>query len=177
MITMPKDASFIGTAEEIKEGAHISVVRKKLVINSQYETLLNSITKLAATICNLPVAILTLVDEENIWISSEVEAPGVTRLPRRGTFSSWVVTNDNYLEITDTMLGISHLCHPWKTDWPNYKFHASAPLKLPMGEVIGALCVFDVKPNKITVNQKEMLVGLADTVAKALVIRNNMVQF
>lgn len=176
MINSPINVPVIDTAEEVKEAARVAAVRKVQILNSQYETFYSSINKLAALICDVPVAMLTLVDDENIWISSEVGAPGITQLPRKNAFCDWVVTNDEYLEVPNTMLDTNHVYHPLVTHSPNFMFYAGAPLTLPMGEVIGALCVFDVKPNRMSVNQKEMLVGLADIVAKALVVRNHMVK-
>lgn len=176
MINIPINASILELAEEVKEAARIAAVRKVQVLNSQYETFYTSINKLAALICDVPVAMLTLVDDENVWISSEVGAPGLTQLPRKNAFCCWVVTNDAYLEVPNTKLDTNHVYHPLVTESPNFMFYAGAPLTLPMGEVIGALCVFDVKPNKMTVHQKEMLVGLADIVAKALVVKNHMLR-
>lgn len=84
------------------------------------------------------------------------------------------MTNDEYLEVPDTTLDASHACHPLVTDTPNFMFYAGAPLKLPLGEVIGALCVFDTKPNAMSQHQKNMLVELANVITKALVIKNHM---
>ena len=53
-------------------------------------------------------------------------------------------------------------------------FYAGAPIKLPLGEVIGALCVFDIKPNTMSDYQKKMLVELADVISKALVMKNHL---
>lgn len=53
-------------------------------------------------------------------------------------------------------------------------FYAGVPIKLPLGEVIGALCVFDIKPNAMSEHQKKMLVELANVISKALVMKNHL---
>lgn len=176
MVNFSENSSAEDSLKCSKEAERIAAVHKVQVLDSQYETFYNSINKLAALICEVPVAMLTMVDDENVWISSAVGAPGVTKIPRENAFCGWVVTNDQYLEVPDTSLDINHSCHPLVTDAPNFMFYAGTPLTLPMGEVIGALCVFDVKPNRMTMNQKTMLEGLADIVSKALVVKNHVVR-
>lgn len=175
MICMPRETSVLKMSKSTEGMARINAVRKIQVLNSQFETFYHTVIKQAAVICNVPVAMLTLVDDENIWISSDLAAPNVAQMPRKGVFCDWVVANDDqYFEVSDTPLDIHHVCHPFMIDSPNFMFYAAAPIALPMGEVIGAICIFDLKPNSMTNTQKNLLIGLADIVAKALVVRNHI---
>lgn len=63
----------------VDESRRISAMRKIQVLDSQYETFYQAVSKLASTICNVPVAMITFVDDQSIWIKSEVGAPGVTQ--------------------------------------------------------------------------------------------------
>ncbi|MBC7698008.1 MAG: GAF domain-containing protein [Bacteroidia bacterium] len=157
-----------------KESIRISAVRKLQVLDSQFEVFYQAVTKLAATISDAPVAMITFVDDQTIWIKSAIGVPGVTQVPRKDAFCGWVVTNDEYLEVPNTTLDSTHACHPLVTDSPNFMFYAGVPIKLPLGEVIGALCVFDIKPNAMSEHQKKMLVELANVISKALVMKNHL---
>lgn len=152
----------------------LAALHKLQVLDSQYEVFYNTVNKLAALICDVPVALITLADDENIWINSEIGNSGITQIPRESAFCSWVL-NDEFHEVTNISLNINRYCHPLIEGASSFMFFAGAPLKLPMGEVIGTLCVFDIKPKRMTIKQKTMLIGLADIVAKALVVKNHMV--
>lgn len=156
------------------ESIRISSIRKLQVLDSQFEIFYQAVTKLASTICDVPVAMITFVDDQTIWIKSAIGVPGVTQVPRENAFCGWVVTNDEYLEVPNTTLDPNHSCHPFVKDSPNFMFYAGVPLKLPLGEVIGALCVFDTKPNAMSDYQKKMLIELANVICKALVMKNHL---
>ncbi len=63
-----------------------SALHKFLVLDSQFEILYDSITNLAAKICEVPVALITFVDDERVWFKSEVGYSNVTDIPRRDLF-------------------------------------------------------------------------------------------
>ena len=87
------------------------------------------------------------------------------------------MTDDEYLEAPNTTLDPTHACHPLVTDSPNFMFYAGVFLKLPLREVIGALCVFDIKPNAMSDHQKKMLVELANVISKTLVMKNHLIHY
>lgn len=75
------------------------------------------------------------------------------------------------MEVADAALDERFVGNPLVTGSPNIRYYAGAPIKLPMGENIGTLCVIDQKPNQINTMQKQVLIDLADIVSKALVAR------
>ena len=81
-------------------------------------------TKLTATICDAPVAMITFVDDQTFWIKSAIGIPEVTQVPRKDAFCGWVLTDDEYLEAPNTTLYPTHACHPLVTDSPNFMFYA-----------------------------------------------------
>ncbi|HYN53562.1 MAG TPA: GAF domain-containing protein [Methylotenera sp.] len=162
------------TPENSEELHRISAENQLRVLNSQYESLFNSICKFATIICNVPIAMITFVDEQTVWIKIESGADGISQVPCTDAFCGWVVKNDAYLEIPDISLDPNHFSHPLVAAQPNFRFYAGAPLKLPLGEVIGTLCIFDTKPNALDETQKLVLIALAEVLNKALVFKNHI---
>ena len=150
----------------------VSDLHRFLVLDSQFEILYDSITNLAAKICKVPVALITFVDDHRIWFKSEVGYSYVTDIPRSDLFCGLVAKKNEYLEIHDIDKDESHKDHDYDLDGRKFRFYAGAPVKLPLGELVGVVCVFDTKPKKLTEQQREVLLGLADILTKALVTKN-----
>ncbi len=53
-------------------------------------------------------------------------------------------------------------------------FYAGARIKLPLGVMVGVLCVFDIAPRTLSLLQREYLTGMANIIEKALIISNSL---
>ena len=69
-----------------KESISISTVSKLQVLDSQFEVFNKAVVKLTATISDAPVAMITFVDDQTIWIKSAIGIPEVTQVPRKDAF-------------------------------------------------------------------------------------------
>lgn len=145
------------------------------VLNSQYETLYQSINKLAATIANTPIAMITFFNDQHVWVEVGAINSDIVQYSHQETFYNWAITNNEYIEISDISVISSQEPDSLKTCYPNFKFYAGVPLKLPLGEVIGVLSVFDTKQNCMNLHQKNMLIALADVVAKSMVFKHHLI--
>ncbi len=150
----------------------VSDLNRFLILDSQFEILFDSINNLAAKICKVPVAIITLVDDHRIWYKSEAGYSYVTDIPKSDLFCGLVSKKNEYLEIHDIDQDELHKDHDFDLDGKKFRFYAGAPVKLPLGEVIGVIGVFDTKPKTLTSQQREVLLGLADILTKALVTKH-----
>lgn len=173
MFQIPIDASTLDANEFVSEDAYISATKNHAIMNSQYETMYETVNKLAAAIFDAPYAMLTLRGEENSWVSSKIGPEGVSKMPLKAAFWDWAVKKDHYFEVPDTSAN-HDVCHPCLTNTPNFRFYVGAHITSPLGEVIGTLCVFDLIPNYINSHQRALLIGLADIVANAIVVRNHI---
>ena len=97
-------------------------------------------------------------------------------VPRKVLSCDWIISNEEYIEIHDTNSDFSYNSKVIVSEFPNYRFYAAAPFKLPLGEVLGNICIFGKTPNALHAYQKNLLLGLADLIAKALVIRNGSIK-
>lgn len=155
MVTLVRNDAEIVQAEKKR----VHALRQLNVLDSQYEELYDAITELAAKITNMPVALITLLDEDRIWFKSVVGLTGISQSPRKSRYCDWVVIKSEFLEIEDISKNSLHCQHPLVNGETKFMFYAGAPITLPLGEVIGVLCVFDNKPNKLNEMQRDVLIG------------------
>ena len=133
----------------------------------------DNITKLASLICGTPVSLITLIGEKRQWFKSKIGTE-VTEGSREISHCSHAILNpDDLMEIPDTREDERFLDNPYTTGSPQILFYAGMPLKANNGDVLGTLCVLDVKPNMLKEEQKTALKALAKQVENLFELRRH----
>ena len=134
----------------------------------------DDIAFIASKICDVPVALISLVDAKRVWFKSRV-GYDVPEAPREVSLCSHAVLNpDELMLITDASTDPQFKTHPLVTDGPKIRFYAGVPLMSGEGEAIGTLCVIDQQPRQLNPDQLRALRGLARQVTQTLELRRNL---
>lgn len=120
------------------------------------------ITKLAATYCDTPMALITLVDDAHVWVKSSV-GKAIDGMPRDRSFCGVAIENRQFHEVPDAREDEALKNLSMVTSSPYIVFYAGMPLIADNGSVIGTLCVMDQQPRRLTSTQKELLQQLASS--------------
>ncbi len=122
----------------------------------RYDTLkdFNDIVKLAAEICDAPIALITLLDEENNNFIAKVGVD-MDRSPANISFCQYTIQQDDAMVVNDTLLDERFVDNP--TVAAGIRFYAGSALQANNGCKIGSLCVMDVKPKTLTPLQERTL--------------------
>lgn len=157
--------------KNLKEQHRLNALLKLKVLDSPFETIFDTVTRIASDVCGTPIALISLLDDKRQWFKANVGLECVTETPRDISFCTHTIENDDLLEIQDASQDERFWDNPLVTGNPNIRFYCGAPIKLPMGENIGSLCVIDTKPNYLNEHQRKTIEGLAKLVAQLLVLR------
>lgn len=157
--------------KNLKEQSRLNALLKLKVLDSPFETIFDTVTRIASDVCETPIALITLVDENRQWFKANVGMGCVTETPRDISFCTHTIESDELLEISDATQDERFWDNPLVTGNPEIRFYCGVPIKLPMGENIGSLCVIDTKPNYLNEHQRKTIEGLAKLVAQLLVLR------
>lgn len=141
------------------------------IVGTEQESDFDYITKLAAYICNTPVALVTLVDKEKQWFKSKVGLD-ICETSRESSFCAHAILSpEEILEVPDARKDLRFIDNPLtKTDQP-VTFYAGIPLRTKGGVALGSLCVIDHKPNELNNEQREALVTLGKQVERLFELR------
>jgi PAS domain S-box-containing protein len=126
-----------------------------LKINSKDE--LQEIVELASVICETPIALITLMDENTQYIKFKV-GTHVKRHAKADTFCQYLGQHEEELMIVNDALKddrFSH--HPIVTGAPHIRFYAGVPLITHDGLNMGSLCVMSTEPKEFTGSQKRLI--------------------
>ncbi|WP_442267275.1 sensor histidine kinase [Tenacibaculum sp. ZS6-P6] len=154
------------------EEERIQRLKSYSILDTLPEEDYDNITKIAAEICNTPIALVSLVDPERQWFKS---AYGIdaTETPREYAFCSHTILDpDELFIVPDATKDIRFRDNPLTLSEPNVVFYAGAPLKTKDGFALGTLCVIDSEPRmSLTEGQKESLKALSQQVMSLLELR------
>ncbi|MBA3696423.1 MAG: GAF domain-containing protein [Methylotenera sp.] len=154
-----------------KEQQRIKSLRKLQILDSPFEMVFHTITKVASEVCGTPISLISLIDEKRQWFKANVGLEGMLEMPREVAFCAYTIQADELMEVPDATQDERFWDNPLVTGNPDIRFYCGAPIKLPMGENIGSICVIDTKANYLNDAQRKTLEGLAQIISELLVAR------
>ena len=143
------------------------------ILDTPAEAEFQDIVQVASEICGMPVSLISLLDGERQWFKAETGF-GQTETPLSQSICAYAVQQDDIFEIEDLTQDTRTASNALVTGGPRVRFYAGAPLKTPDGIALGALCVLDTKPNKLTPSQAFVLRTLAHQVVTTLELRRSL---
>ncbi len=122
---------------------------------------LDDLTRFAAALCETPVALVTLLEEEYQHFLARTGFDG-TGTPRDISFCTHAVTADDVMVVPDTLDDPRFVDNPLVTGPTAVRFYAGAPMRASDGSVLGTVCVLDTRPRTgLTPLQHQGLIVLA----------------
>ena len=121
---------------------------------------LDSVVRLAASLLNVPIALVTLVGKDGQSFVAKVglEAEGTSR---EVSFCAHTIAGDGVFTVADACKDPRFSDNPLVQGEPGIRFYAGAPLVTSLGQPLGALCIIDrVARPPLTSAEKVLLADL-----------------
>jgi PAS domain S-box-containing protein len=152
------------------EAARLAKLEGYEILDTLPEEAYDDIVTLAANICGVPIALVSLVDTERQWFKARVGLDA-SQTPRSVSFCGHVVENGEFLEVPDAFEDARFFDNPLVVGEPRVRFYAGMPLRTEDGLVLGTLCVIDHESRQLDESQRQALAALSRVVMRQLDLR------
>jgi diguanylate cyclase (GGDEF)-like protein len=144
------------------EASRLKTLRSLDILDTPSEERFDRLTRMAKRMFNVPIALVSLVDEDRQWFKSCVGL-SATETPRDISFCGHAILGHEIFIIPDAAKDERFADNPLVTGDPKIRFYAGCPLSFTDGSRLGTLCIIDQKPRELTPDDLADLKDLALT--------------
>ena len=155
------------------ESGRLAALDRYAILDTEPEQTFDDIVILAAHVCDTPMAMLSLVDENRQWFKSRVGVQ-VQETPRDASICAHAIQQRDLFVVPDTLQDARFQHNPLVVNEPRIRFYAGAPLVNEDGYALGTVCVVDRQPRELTEDQKQALKSLARLALGQMELRQNL---
>lgn len=152
------------------ERERLESLRRCAILDTSPESAYDQLARLAASICNAPIALVSLIDSDRLWVKSRIGLH-VSEMPRDASFCAHAILERDLFIVPDAAADNRFSGNPLVRSEPHIRFYAGAPLITSEGHALGALCVLDYVPRDLTDQQREALRALSSQTVAQLELR------
>ncbi len=155
------------------ETQRLAALHRYDILDTAPEKTFDSITVLASHVCQTPIALLVLIDQDRQWFKAKVGVRLKETL-RAFAFCAHTIMQRALFIIPDATQDKRFALNPFVVSGPHYRFYAGAPLVTPDNRALGTLCVIDKMRRTLTIDQKMDLLALSRLVMTELELRRSL---
>jgi hypothetical protein len=161
----------VPAAPHPEEAARLAALREYGVLDTLPEPVYDDIAFLASYICNTPIALVSLVDEDRQWWKAKV-GTDIDGTSRDVAFCAHAIVHSGEIfVVADALEDPRFATNPLVREDPKIRFYAGAPLNSASGLPLGTLCAMDHVPRRLSADQTRALVALSREVVVHLELR------
>ena len=149
------------------EHARLETLRSLTILDTPPEERFDRLTRMAKRLFGVPIALVSLVDENRQWFKS-CYGLSVSETPRDISFCGHAILGNEVFIIPDTVEDERFADNPLVLSDPRIRFYAGCPLSAPNGRKLGTLCIIDRQPRRFGKEDLEALQDLASMVEREL---------
>jgi len=140
--------------------------------NPDTEIEFNQLSELLTQYFNCPIALVTIIDSDRQWFKGKI---GTTETgnSRELSFCSHTLLENDVLVVEDATKDERFFDNPFVAGEFNIRFYAGAPIVSTEGYKLGTICLYDIKPKKLSASKKKALGLFSKQVTKLLELKKN----
>jgi len=142
------------------EEDRLAALRALQILDTPAEERFDRLTRLASSVFDVPIALVSLVDADRQWFKSCV-GMATTETDRSISFCAHAIRRDETFVVEDAGGDARFARNPLVTGEPHIRFYAGHPVRATDGQRVGTFCVLDVRPRSFSDREREILRELA----------------
>ena len=151
------------------ESSRLESLRGLRILGTSREQVFDDIARLAALICDTPVAVIAFIDEQRVWFKASIGLES-HEIPREGAFCAYAILQPDVLIVPDP-LSDERFASSFLVKQIGIQFYAGIPLVIDDSHPLGTLAVMDRVAHLLTEEQRDSLRILARRMTRELELR------
>jgi GAF domain-containing protein len=143
------------------EQERLDNLEKYRILYTKSEPIFDQFAALAATLLDMPVAMINFVDKNNVWTKASQRGETGLNIERGTSLCSLAILKEQVTVFEDTLLEPCLLSNPLIAGEHGFRFYAAAPISTREGFNIGVVCITDKKPRIFTAKDQHQLEQVA----------------
>lgn len=169
--------TFDPTAKPPNDAERINALRRYKIFDSPSEEIFSVYTELTALTFQVPIGLMSFVDEEVVHYKQAYGVPRNGQLvPRKNSPCSIAIMSEEMSMFRYALTDPCVLADEGNLAEAGYKFYAGAPLKTKDGFNIGMLAAVDRKPRDYSQEELQKLQQLSTEVMREVEIRLKLIE-
>lgn len=160
------DGEMAATSERLEQG-RLAALKKVARLDPPLEKELADLVMVAATLCNMPIALLCIAEAHRVCFRAE-RGLGIVEADREISFCKHAILQSKVFEVKDASVDERFKEHPFVAGNPHIRYYAGVPLLDADGYAIGTFCVIDKVPRELSAAQHQALNHLAQLALRLL---------
>ncbi|WP_054412528.1 GAF domain-containing protein [Hymenobacter sp. DG25A] len=151
--------------------ARLRTLHQYQIVNTTPEKIFDDFVALSAQLFNVPISLISLVDEDRVWYKANTGLPGLEGVARPDSLCSAAILQDEPLVYPDLEKERCRLVSPFVAQSAGLRFYAGSALRMPDDSNIGTLCVIGREAREFTETESVLLTRLAYLVSQTIALR------
>lgn len=154
---------------EWTEEERLVALRRARLLDTEAESEFDELARLAAQVCESPVALVSLVDAGRQWFKARVGID-LRETPIEQSVCRHAIRQTDLFVVPDLISDGRFADNGLVVAGPRFRFYAGARLDTPDGLPLGTLCVLDFtpRPQGLSDEQRRMLAALAEATMRKI---------
>lgn len=149
------------------EGERLSALHALKILDTPHEERFDRVTRMARRMFGVPIALVSLVDENRQWFKS-CDGLSASETSREVSFCGHAILTKEVFVIENALADERFRDNPLVAGEPKIRFYAGCPLMTLAGQAVGTLCIIDREPREFPPEDVEILRDLAGMVEREL---------
>ena len=137
------------------------------ILDTSPEERFDRVTRMARRLFGVPIALVSLVDENRQWFKS-CDGLNVSETSRDISFCGHALLEKQIFVIKNALKDERFIDNPLIAGEPHIRFYAGQQLRPLGGQTVGTLCIINRLPREFSNDDRQMLVELAQMVEREI---------
>lgn len=152
----------------------IEALHSYQVLHTEPEPFFNNMAHIMAQCFEVPIALISFVDKEEVFFKANVGMKGTTAVPRGISLCSLAILENDPTIFENTLEEPCLLANPLVAGEFGLRFYAGAPIITKDGYNIGTVCIVDKQPRCFSSLDEDLLKKFAEAVMQEIVDRKTV---